>query len=158
MLKSELHIASYFGSNISLIKTLWIGNKLLITCANTREAYLVKSKCDGTLYNGQKIVVHYVHRPSDVTGSSNASGGSGGGQESDLITKLKQIIQSKYDPANFYLDLEHFTSAGFSQEPSKTNFGRVLCKLIGEICPDVSPFLCEPKEMDTFIIIYVSFL
>jgi hypothetical protein len=110
---------------------LWVGNKLLITCASVREAYLVKSKTDSTLYNGQKIVVRYFHKPSDVTGS-------GAGQESDLITKLKQILQAKYDPAHFYLDLEHFTSAGFSQDPSKTNFGRVLCKLIGEICPDVS--------------------
>jgi hypothetical protein len=104
---------------------------LLITCATSKEAWNIKSKTDNMLFNGQKIVVHYVYNPSDVGGSSP------GGKESDLIIKLKQIIQSKYDPVHFYLDLENFTSAGFSQDPSKTSFGKVLCKLIGELCPDV---------------------
>ncbi len=106
----------------------------MITCQTTKEAWNLK-QADGITWHGQKIATRYVYPPQS---SSNSSTG--------LIETLGQLVRSRYDPNFGFLNLDQFTqdstfqatgSKGFSQDPSQSKFGPVLCKLIGQICPQV---------------------
>ncbi|KAJ3086993.1 nuclear mRNA export, poly(A)+RNA binding protein, partial [Quaeritorhiza haematococci] len=130
--------------NISNIR--YHHNKCYVTVDNHYQAETLV-KLSGIRFAGGKLSLRTM-QPQSATGPGvgasvpSPSGSTGG----SAIQALTTLIQSRYNPAQRFLNLENIDadpiliSAGvdaFGKDYKASKVGQVICKLISEICPDV---------------------
>lgn len=124
-------------TEFSFTKTFWTDGCLYIDCGTLKEAQGLR-KSTGLTYNTRQLNIRFAN---NVEAPRNRA---------SLIDVLTKLVRSRYDTASRFLDLEKLVddplfvttgSKGFNNQKKhgkqESNFGPVLCKLIGTICPDV---------------------
>ncbi|KAI9366015.1 hypothetical protein DFJ73DRAFT_806682 [Zopfochytrium polystomum] len=119
------------------------GDDAFIRTSNIREAQAI-FKLSGIRYAGSKLLVSPARMGADGRSRQNVP------QEfnTTAIPTLTSIIQSRYNAVSKFLNLDnldadpamasHPALSGFGGNVLETSkIGPVLCKLIGQICPDV---------------------
>ncbi|KAJ1539011.1 nuclear mRNA export, poly(A)+RNA binding protein, partial [Nowakowskiella sp. JEL0078] len=84
-------------------------------------------------------------------------------QASNAVEILRTLVKSRYNPTQAFLNLNNINEdsiminaniiAGFNTHLRKgsTRVGPVICKLIGEVCPEVQTITLDKNEITTLV-------
>ncbi|KAI9205836.1 uncharacterized protein BJ171DRAFT_580486 [Polychytrium aggregatum] len=135
-------IRSKVRSPITIINSVYMGDTATLTVEKPAHAIVLKS-LSGIYFQGIKLFISIGQSgpPPDDSGSQTA------------IQKLTELINSRYDSANRYLNLDNITdqlkAIGQPDLSESSKLGPVLCKLFEQICPEVESISLAGNDIKT---------
>ncbi|KAI9098686.1 hypothetical protein DFS34DRAFT_618521 [Phlyctochytrium arcticum] len=118
-------------------------NTIVMTTSNALQAQTLV-KLSGINFLKFKILIVQGGGAGGQSSSSRVNfQDSGSRPRTSVIEAFRALIQARYNPQMIFLDMENIISdpilhsAGIRSFEPESKMGGVICKMIGELCPDV---------------------
>ncbi|KAJ3029908.1 UNVERIFIED_CONTAM: hypothetical protein HDU68_010691 [Siphonaria sp. JEL0065] len=133
------------STTISIVTHRFDGDAIIIKFKSPIEVNAV-AKLSGIRYIGSKLIIQSLNAvPSASLSESQTASIT---QQPNVIALLTEVLQSRYNPEGKFVTLENLPDdprmqsnpslSSFGSDSQETNkIGPVICKLIGQLFPDV---------------------
>ncbi|KNC96593.1 uncharacterized protein SPPG_08177 [Spizellomyces punctatus DAOM BR117] len=141
------------GGPVTIVHTEVQRNSIVFTTQNALQAQTL-AKLSGVNFLQHKLIITQGGGGSMQSHPSRGVPGDTSGR-TNIIDAFRMLIRSRYRPENKFLDLENMVSdpimqnAGVRGFEAESKMGGVICKMIGELCPDVSTISFASNRLTT---------